>query len=407
MSWCTQWKGTPQDCINHISAKHHVGDSVKTASLGKWLPPWAVSRAKWHMTLKSKVSGISTDATLFTDGTDGAQLVHHYRVFGDYIIHISLRGSFVIKLLYFTNRACAAQWAAKCSRNSGTGSRSSPARPAPLPRDTTQGTLDDDPPVRKAPQAVSLVVPDKSLAGTSAVVSADKYSVPQVPRMCSVPSGWWRPILPVLLPLPPFATQVVVLYIGQSSSVATQRYSSSPGSRSSTPCLDLAAFDSECYWSAKNGSPVSAVIVDRGIVGSQELGDMSTITSRFSPLNPQQSPVSMLSVAQVVVESPTLCLAADRVVTLLPQESQVSQLSPNRVREDFDFDNMDVFPVFPSLSITDCSGLDSVVGTLDSASGYYIAPALILLHTYPWCQPPPDPPPAVLSRVSLPDDDIL
>ena len=64
---------------------------------------------------------------------------------------------------------------------------------------------------------------------------------------------------------------------------------------------------------------------------------MSTITSRFSPLNPQQSPVSMLSVAQVVVESPTsyeapvgsmvVCLAADQVVTLLPQESQVSQLS--------------------------------------------------------------------------------
>ena len=33
--------------------------------------------------------------------------------------------------------------------------------------------------------------------------------------------------------------------------------------------------------------------------------DMSTITSRFSPLNPRQSPVAMLSVEQAVDESPT------------------------------------------------------------------------------------------------------
>ena len=67
----------------------------------------------------------------------------------------------------------------------------------------------------------------------------------------------------------------------------------------------------------------------------------------------------MLSVEQVVIESPMsyeapvgsvdVCPAADRVGTLLPQESQVSQfssvqLSPNRVREDFDFDTRYVFP---------------------------------------------------------------
>ena len=50
-----------------------------------------------------------------------------------------------------------------------------------------------------------------------------------------------------------------------------------------------------------------------------------------------------------------ICPAADRVVTLLPQESHVSQLSPNRVREDFDLDvdTMDVFPVFPVSPRTD------------------------------------------------------
>ena len=55
--------------------------------------------------------------------------------------------------LYFTNRACAdAYWATKRSRNSGTGFRSSPDQPVPLPRNVKQCTSDDDPPVRKAPR---------------------------------------------------------------------------------------------------------------------------------------------------------------------------------------------------------------------------------------------------------------
>ena len=67
VSWCTQWKGTPHDCIDHICKKHNVDDSVKMASLGKWFPPWTVTRAEWHTALKSKVSGISTGAALFSE----------------------------------------------------------------------------------------------------------------------------------------------------------------------------------------------------------------------------------------------------------------------------------------------------------------------------------------------------
>ena len=36
VSWCTQWKGTPQDCINHIHKKHFVPDSVNAANMGCW-----------------------------------------------------------------------------------------------------------------------------------------------------------------------------------------------------------------------------------------------------------------------------------------------------------------------------------------------------------------------------------
>ena len=63
-------------------------------------------------------------------------------VFGDCAAHASLRGSFMIDLLYFTNRACAdAIWVAKPSRNSGTGSRSSPDLPVLLPRNVKQRTV--------------------------------------------------------------------------------------------------------------------------------------------------------------------------------------------------------------------------------------------------------------------------
>ena len=119
--------------------------------------------------------------------------------------------------------------------------------------------------------------------------------------MRSASFGWRRQISSVSLPH--FAMQSVAPDIGQSSSVATQKYPSSPVSRSSTPLTP------ECSESVTMDSPVSAVDVDRGVVDSPELGEvvasgLSTITSRFSPLIPQLSPVSMISVLQIVVESP-------------------------------------------------------------------------------------------------------
>ena len=158
--------------------------------------------------------------------------------------------------------------------------------------------------------------------------------------------------------------QSVAPDIGQSSLVVTQKYPSSSVSRSS--CLDLAVFDAGCSGSVTTDSPVSAVDVDQGVVDSPELGEVVTFrhvhnNELVTPLNPRMSPASMLSVPQIVVESLTsyeapvsskdVCPAADRVVPLLTHESEVSllssvQLSPNRVRADYDFDTMDVFPMY-------------------------------------------------------------
>ena len=181
-------------------------------------------------------------------------------------------------------------------------------------------------------------------------------------------------------------------------------------------------------------TPVSAVDVDQVVVDSPELGEvvasgLSTITSRFSPLSPRLSPVSMISVLQIVVEPPTsyeppvgskdVCPAADRVVPLLPQESQVSQLSSvqlssNRVRANYDIDTMDVFPTYavsprndgyvPSVSPISTPNALSKPG---SPCGFepVVEPEVMLLQpalapVRPSHAPdlPVDPSPAVLSR---------
>ena len=107
---------------------------------------------------------------------------------------------------------------------------------------------------------------------------------------------------------------------------------------------------------------MASVVRDQLVVSSVEFGEVVfTIMSWFQPLNPPHSPVPTSSQEQIVVDSPTVCEAPvgsidvspdyDRMVQILPLESQVSllssvQLSPNRVREDFNYDTLDVFPVF-------------------------------------------------------------
>ena len=254
VSWCTQWKGTSQGCSDHIRERHHVGVTVKTANLGKRFPPWTVTRAAWNTVVKSNVSGISTDVVIFSE--HGAHLVHHYRVFGDCVAHASLRGSSMIDLLYFNNRACAeARWVVKRRRDSGNGSGLSP--------DASRHTPDDDPPARKAARAMTSVTQDESSpVGTSTAVSIVQYSALMALVMCQVSSSRQRPSLPVSLSLslPRFATRDVTPDTAPSLPVVIRPCPSSSGSRLSTPVFDLAEFDSECSRAAMSSSPVSDVV---------------------------------------------------------------------------------------------------------------------------------------------------
>ena len=105
VSWCTIWKGTPQECIDHMGLAHAVLASVKAANLGQWVSPWMVSRNIWSEALRLTVSGVSTDALLFS--RYGIPLVHRYRVFSQYGTHISLRGTYMTILWDFLELADA------------------------------------------------------------------------------------------------------------------------------------------------------------------------------------------------------------------------------------------------------------------------------------------------------------
>ena len=78
VSWCTMWKGMPQDCMDHIRGAHDVPWEIKSASLEQYLPPWMVTWQVWSDSLTAQHSGISTDVVLFSD--IHLSLVHHYRI---------------------------------------------------------------------------------------------------------------------------------------------------------------------------------------------------------------------------------------------------------------------------------------------------------------------------------------
>ena len=103
-------KGTPQDCINHLRLAHAVPAAVKkTANQGRWFPPWTVRRQTCTDALEPSNSGISTDVLLFSEL--GHALVHHYRVFQKGTSQVSLRGDYLTRLRTFvTQSAALSRW---------------------------------------------------------------------------------------------------------------------------------------------------------------------------------------------------------------------------------------------------------------------------------------------------------
>ena len=67
VSWCTVWRGTPQDLMDHILNGHNVPEGIRRVSLEMLFPPWTVTRHLYEESLSAKHSGISNDVPQFSE----------------------------------------------------------------------------------------------------------------------------------------------------------------------------------------------------------------------------------------------------------------------------------------------------------------------------------------------------
>ena len=96
VSWCTVWKGTPQDLMDHIRDAHNVPGEIRKVSLEMLFPPWTVTRQLYAESLTAQHSGISNDVLLFSEV--GLSLVHHYPVHRMGRPHAAFRGKYLAQL---------------------------------------------------------------------------------------------------------------------------------------------------------------------------------------------------------------------------------------------------------------------------------------------------------------------
>ena len=117
-TWCTVWKGTAQDCVDHMRRAHDIPPLVKAANLARWFPPWSSMS-------RPAVSGIAVDTLLFSRIV--MPLFHRYRVINRAGTHGAFRGSYMRRMHAFLeesdaaslrrrHRRCARDIAAQMSR---------------------------------------------------------------------------------------------------------------------------------------------------------------------------------------------------------------------------------------------------------------------------------------------------
>ena len=92
VSWCTVWRGAPQDLMDHILDGHNVPREIKRASLQKLFPPWTVTREQYAESLSAQ----RNDVLLFSEV--GLSLVHHYRVHNVGRPHAMFRRKYLAQL---------------------------------------------------------------------------------------------------------------------------------------------------------------------------------------------------------------------------------------------------------------------------------------------------------------------
>ena len=104
---CTVWKGTAQDCVDHMRRAHDIPPLVKVANL-----------AQWSSMSRPAVSGIAVNTLLFS--RIGVPLFYRYRVFNHSGTHGAFRGAYMRRMHAFLEESDAAllRWRhRRCSRD--------------------------------------------------------------------------------------------------------------------------------------------------------------------------------------------------------------------------------------------------------------------------------------------------
>ena len=104
--WCTVWKGTAQDCIDHMRRIHKVPLSVKAANLARFFPPWTVTREQRADMMMPSISGVAIDTLLFS--RVGSLLCHSYRIISRTGSHAAFRGTYLRRLRAFLEESDSA-----------------------------------------------------------------------------------------------------------------------------------------------------------------------------------------------------------------------------------------------------------------------------------------------------------
>ena len=164
--WCTVWKGTAQDCVDHLRKTHEISHSVKAANLARYFPPWTVTRSQWSQMTRPAISGVAIDTLLFS--RIGVPLFHRYRIISRAGTHVAFCGLYMRRLHAFLeemdeesvcrhHRRHAREMAARMSLSSG--------------RDSADGTAD----VSTVSRAQR---PRKSVRGAGSSSASDSVSLP-------------------------------------------------------------------------------------------------------------------------------------------------------------------------------------------------------------------------------------
>ena len=93
VSWCTVWKGTAQDSVDHMRRAHDIPPLARAANLARWFPPWTVTREQWHSMSRPIISGIAVYTLLLS--RIGVPLFHRYRVFDRQGTHAAFCGTYM------------------------------------------------------------------------------------------------------------------------------------------------------------------------------------------------------------------------------------------------------------------------------------------------------------------------